>query len=160
MGLSMASRGCVRIPWHTGSQEEPKARVYETPRPMQASSLALGVDQLPVTRTPVREAAKTPPKAYQQHVRGDVACYGCGRKRQMKKDCWSNGVSLMGKAKGPWTRRHLGNNTRKSSASIVVEKDTSLKIAEVAQQASSSERAKEVVAGLFLTRLKIILSAS
>ena len=40
------------IPWHTGYQKEFKPRVYETPRPMQACSLALGVGQLPVTRTP------------------------------------------------------------------------------------------------------------
>ena len=41
-----------------GCQEEIKLRVYETPRPMQAESLALGVGQQLATRTPVREAAK------------------------------------------------------------------------------------------------------
>ena len=39
--------------------------LVETPRPMQERSLALGVGQLPVTRTPVREAAKTRPHAHQ-----------------------------------------------------------------------------------------------
>ena len=39
---SMTSRGCARIHWHIGCQEELKPSVYETPRPMQASSLALG----------------------------------------------------------------------------------------------------------------------
>ena len=45
-------------------QEELKPRVYETPRPMQAWSLAL-VGQQPVTRTSVREAAKTRPQTHQ-----------------------------------------------------------------------------------------------
>ena len=70
--------GCARIPWHTGCQEDFRPRVYATPRPMQAWSLALGVGQLLVTRTPVREAAKTRPEALQHnqiHQQRDVM--GC-----------------------------------------------------------------------------------
>ena len=42
--------GLCMHPWHTGRQEEFKPRVYETPRPMQAWSLALRVGPLLVTR--------------------------------------------------------------------------------------------------------------
>ena len=49
------------IPWHTGCQEEFKAGVCETPRSMQAWSGGRPT----VCDTPVREAAKTRPKAHQ-----------------------------------------------------------------------------------------------
>ena len=41
-------------------RRELKPRVCETPPPMQAWSLALGINQRVVTRTPVWEAAKDP----------------------------------------------------------------------------------------------------
>ena len=44
---------------HMHPRAQFKLRVYETPWPMQAGSLALGVGQPLVTRTPVRKAAKT-----------------------------------------------------------------------------------------------------
>ena len=43
-------------------------------RPMQAESLALGTGQLLVTRTLVRETAKTRPEAPQQNDAGDCSC--------------------------------------------------------------------------------------
>ena len=55
----MTSLGCACIPLHMGCQKQSKPRVYETPRPMQATACCGGRPTICDPRRPVREASKS-----------------------------------------------------------------------------------------------------